>query len=344
MKIFLHAGSHGYLASVFIAVVLAVPELRAADGPPAGDPALGKAYFQIACAVCHTTTLGPGNTVINKQGPSLVGVLGRRAGTGLGFNYSKALGESGLAWDAAALDRFLTGPMTVVPGSTMPMPVPDAGNRSNVTASCSPPAIPAGVTLSNSVVQINPVAMEADPGAWVHAAPGAKHHITPADLPPPFKTASSGNNPRVVKQPADATLSVPPGFSVQLFATGLSNPRLLRVAPNGDIFLAETGARRIRVLRAADGADSPSENQIFAEGLDRPFGLAFYPPGNDPKWLYIANNNSVVRFPYHNGDLKCSGSNEVIVPKLCDSGGGHSTRDVVFSKDGKRMFISVGSG
>jgi glucose/arabinose dehydrogenase len=119
---------------------------------------------------------------------------------------------------------------------------------------------------------------------------------------------------------------------------------LLRVAPNGDIFIAETGENRIRVLRASDGAESPSENQLFATGLDRPFGIAFYPPGNDPQWLYAANNNSLVRYAYHNGDLKASGPGTVIVPHLTDTTGGHSTRDVAFSRDGKRMFLSVGSG
>jgi glucose/arabinose dehydrogenase len=137
---------------------------------------------------------------------------------------------------------------------------------------------------------------------------------------------------------------VPAGFEVKKFASGLNNPRLLRVAPNGDIFISETGQNRVHVLRATDGADAPSENQVFAEGLERPFGLAFYPLGGNPQWLYVANINSVVRFPYHNGDLKASGPGEVIVQKLCDGIGAHSTRDVVFSKDGKRMFISVGSG
>jgi glucose/arabinose dehydrogenase len=155
---------------------------------------------------------------------------------------------------------------------------------------------------------------------------------------------SSGNGPQVVKQPANAALSVPPGFSVRLFAAGLSGPRLLRVAPNGDIFIAETRANRIRILRAPDGADAPSENQVFADGLDRPFGIAFYPSGDDPQWIYVANNNSVVRFPYRNGDLQARGAAQVIVPSLCDSTGGHSTRDVAFSRDGQRMFISVGSG
>src|SRR5208282_4609945 len=97
-----------------------------------------------------------------------------------------------------------------------------------------------------------------------HAAPGVKHHLTLADLLPPFSTVSSGNGPQVVKQPTNATLSVLPDFTIRLFVAGLSGPRLLRVAPNGDIFVAETRANRIRVLRAADGADAPSENQIFA--------------------------------------------------------------------------------
>jgi glucose/arabinose dehydrogenase len=148
----------------------------------------------------------------------------------------------------------------------------------------------------------------------------------------------------VVKQPANAALAVPPGFAVRLFAAGFENPRIIRVAPNGDIFIAETAAGRIRVLRAADGAEAPSENHIFATGLDRPFGIAFYPSGADPQWLYVATNNSVVRFAYHNGDLQAGGAPAVIVPRLTDSHGGHSTRDVAFSLDGKRMFISVGSG
>ena len=316
----------------------------AAQVPPAGDAARGKTYFQMSCAVCHTTSLGPGNTVIVKQGPSLVGILGRRAGTGLGFNYSKALGESVMIWDSASLDHFLTSPLIAVPGTTMPMPVPDAGNRLDVIAYLSTLTVPARVTPTNSVVQIPPSAVEADPGAWQHAAPGARHHITTADLPAPFRTASAGNGPRVVKQPDGATLSVPPGFTIRLFATGFSNPRLLRMAPNGDVFIAETGANRIHVLRMADGADAPSENQVFATGLDRPFGIAFYPAGDNPQWIYVANNNSVVRFPYHNGDLKASGDAQVVVPHLSNGTGGHTSRDVAFSRDGRRLFITVGSG
>jgi glucose/arabinose dehydrogenase len=148
----------------------------------------------------------------------------------------------------------------------------------------------------------------------------------------------------VVAKPGTGALAVPQGFTVSLFADGFVNPRIIRVAPNGDIFVAEMAAGRIRVLRAADGAGKPAENRIFAENLDQPFGIAFYPAGDHPQWVYIANNNSVVRFPYRNGDLKAAGPAQMIVPHLYNGSGGHSTRDVAFSLDGKQMFISVGSG
>jgi glucose/arabinose dehydrogenase len=199
------------------------------------------------------------------------------------------------------------------------------------------------VNASTAETASTPV-VKSSAGDWRNAAPGVRHHITLTDLPAPYRTASAGNVPQIAKPPANASLSVPPGFTARLFASGLSNPRILRVAPNGDIFVAETASNRIRVLRAAEGADTPSENQVFAEGLDEPFGIAFYPQGDDPQWVYVANNNSVVRFAYHSGELKAVGKAEVIVAKLTQSQGGHSTRDVAFSRDGKRMFISVGSG
>ena len=141
---------------------------------------------------------------------------------------------------------------------------------------------------------------------------------------------------------------VPPGFQVELFVSNLHDPRMVRVAPNGDIFIAESEPGRIRVLRAADGAAAPGTNDVFASGLDQPFGIAFYPPGQDPQWIYVANTGSVVRYPYRSGDLKARGKAEVIVRDLSHAGGrsadrGHITRDIVFSKDGRQMFVSVGS-
>ena len=310
----------------------------------AGDAAQGKILFQQSCALCHADSTGPGNAEIVKQGPSLVGVLGRRAGSSSNFTYTDAMRNSGLVWDAPTLDRFLASPATAVPGTTMPITVSKAADRLDLIAYLSTLKAPANASPGTAVAPAPASSPETDPGDWHHAAPGVKHHITVADLPPPYSTRSSGNAPQVVKRPADATLSVPPGFTVKLFATGLWNPRLMRTAPNGDIFIAETGPSRIRVLRTVDGADAPSENQIFAGGLDHPFGIAFYPPGKNPQWIYLANSNSIVRIPYHNGDLKATAAPEIIVPQLTQSSGGHSTRDVAFSLDGKRMFISVGSG
>lgn len=313
-----------------------------AQDMPAGDATRGQAYFQASCAICHSPVLGPDNTVILKQGPSLVGVVGRAAGTCGHFNYTKAIQDSGLTWDAATLYKFLANPPALVPGTLMPMPVPDPGSRADVIAYLSTLKLPEGVTLKYQVIPTT--GGGTDPNDWQRAAPGTQHHFTDADLPAPFATQSAGNGPQVVRQPDGMVLAVPAGFTVKQFAHGLSNPRLMRTAPNGDIFIAETGRNRIRVIRTADGADAPVENQIFAEGLERPFGISFYPLGDNPEWIYVANNNSVVRIPYHNGDLKATGAAEVIVPKLADTTGGHTTRDVVFTKDGKRMLISVGSG
>ena len=276
-------------------------------------------------------------------GPNLLGIFGRQAGAGANFNYSKALAvQRGSIWDSATLDHFLANPMAAVPGTTMLVSVPDAGNRRDLIAYLATLVAPAG---SSPTANPGP-APAAGPGAgdWRHDAPGVKHRISLAELPAPYATSSAGNGPQVVRRPAGAALSVPPNFKVRLFADGLSGPRLLRVAPNGDIFIAETRANRVRVLRAADGADAPSQNEVFADGLDRPFGLAFYPSGEDPQWIYVANNNAVVRIPYRNGDLKAATPPSVLVPSLTESAGGHTTRDVAFSKDGKRLFISVGSG
>ena len=178
-------------------------------------------------------------------------------------------------------------------------------------------------------------------GDWRRDKPGTIRLISPQDLPRPGATASASRGARVVPRPAGVSLQVPPGFKIERFAEGLSDPRLLKVAPNGDIFVAETGSGQIRVLRAADGAASPSVNQIFASGLSEPFGIAFFPSGDNPQWIYVANTDSVVRFPYHAGDLKASGRAETLASLPA---GGHSTRNIVFTKDDRRLLVSVGSG
>ncbi|MGH7917125.1 MAG: PQQ-dependent sugar dehydrogenase [Candidatus Binataceae bacterium] len=182
---------------------------------------------------------------------------------------------------------------------------------------------------------------------WRGDAPGVRRKIISADLPPPFATSSAVDTAEIVARPPQARLKVPPGFVVDEFASGLEDPRLLRVAPNGDIFIAESRAGRIRVLRAPDGAKRPTRDQIFASGLNLPFGINFWPPGPNPRYVYVANTDSVVRYPYHNGDLKARGPAQTVVRDIPGGGhlrgGGHWTRDIVFSRDGSRMFVSVGS-
>ena len=96
------------------------------------------------------------------------------------------------------------------------------------------------------------------------------------------------------------------------------------------------------MFRGISGDGKPLEKSTFATGLKNNFGIAFYPLGDSPKWVYVGNTNSVVRFPYKKGDLKASGPAETIIPEL-PAGGGHSTRDIAFSPDGSKMFVSVGS-
>jgi glucose/arabinose dehydrogenase len=178
-------------------------------------------------------------------------------------------------------------------------------------------------------------------GDWRSDAPGLRRYIRSPDLPAPYASTSTANNASVVAKPADARLNVPLGFQVKPLASGLDEPRLIRVAPNGDIFIAESGAGRIRVLRPSDGGDEVLRNSIFASGLRLPFGIAFYPNGNEPQWIYVANTDSVVRFRYHNGDLRADEKPEIIVPTLPQFG--HWTRDIAFSLDNAAMFVSVGS-
>jgi glucose/arabinose dehydrogenase len=179
-------------------------------------------------------------------------------------------------------------------------------------------------------------------GSWQLDKPGTVRLIRPQDLPELGASPSGANFSRIAARPAGAVPQVPPGFKIDLFAEGLSGPRIVRVAPNGDVFVAETQAGRIRVLRAPDGASKPSATEVYASGLNHPFGIAFFPAGSEPRWVYVANTDSVVRFPYKSGDLKASGPVEVVVAKL-PTGGGHTTRDIVFTPDSKRMLVSVGS-
>ena len=185
-------------------------------------------------------------------------------------------------------------------------------------------------------------------GDWTSDAPGVTRKITVQDLPPPGSNVLAINRARVVDRPAEAQPKVPPGFKIELYATGFRDPRFLLTAPNGDIFVVESRANQIKVLRDNNGDGKPDVIEIFTErGLNKPFGIAFYPPGGDPQFLYVGNTDGVVRFPYRNGDLKARGPAQQLAAHLSPGGllrgGGHWTRCIVFSPDGKKMYVSIGS-
>jgi glucose/arabinose dehydrogenase len=195
--------------------------------------------------------------------------------------------------------------------------------------------------------------------------PGAFRKITTADLPKPFMTESATLRSKIVPRPAGAMPEAPAGFRVELFADGLSMPRVIRVAPNGDIFVAETQAGQVRVFRGISADGKPRETSVFATGFHEPYGMVFYPAGGNPQWLYVANTDSVVRYAYKAGDLKATGKVETVIAALPSSrprdevawraydaavaagrpvpDHGHWTRDLALSLDGKRLFVGVGS-
>src|SRR6266498_5660872 len=129
-------------------------------------------------------------------------------------------------------------------------------------------------------------------GDWTSDAPGVTRKITVQDLPPPGSNALAINRARVVDRPAEAQPKVPPGFKIELYASGFRDPRFLLTAPNGDIFVVESRANRIKALRNSRGSGTPDALETFAEyGLNKPFGIAFYPPGDEPQFLYVANTD-----------------------------------------------------
>jgi glucose/arabinose dehydrogenase len=178
-------------------------------------------------------------------------------------------------------------------------------------------------------------------------------------LPPPFATPWFRKSTRVVEMPEGRQLTVPQGFTVDVFADKLQFPRFMALAPNGDILVSEPfrGAGRITILRDADHDGVAETRETFASGLNRPFGLAFW-----KHFLYVGNNDSVVRFAYETGQTAAAGPPERIVDlppsdaaldqDTADRlhidlnqtrGYNHWTRNVIFNASGTKMYVTVGS-
>src|SRR5215472_6112093 len=108
---------------------------------------------------------------------------------------------------------------------------------------------------------------------YTNEGPGTLREITVADLPQPYATTSVDNGPKVVPRPASAWPQTLPGFKVELYASQLENPREIRTAPDGDIFLAESDPGRIMVFHGLGRDGRPETTSVFATGLTLPFGI-----------------------------------------------------------------------
>ncbi len=167
----------------------------------------------------------------------------------------------------------------------------------------------------------------------------AAYRVDQDDLPKPYHTESAMRGSRMVPMPANAELTVPKGFKVNLFAEGgFQYPRWMALAPNGDVFVTDSRANSVIVLRDKDKDGVAEERFIFSDKLSQPFGIAFH-----KEWLYIANTDAVVRFSYKPGQTAAAGEPERLVELTAGGYNQHWTRNILFSPDGSKMFVSIGS-
>ena len=170
--------------------------------------------------------------------------------------------------------------------------------------------------------------------------PGQRFQIDPGRLPKPYATDSAGNIPELVTRPDNSDFHLPPGFSVNEFAGGLADARWLALAPNGDVFLTIPDQGKVVLLRDGDGDGKAELVTDFANGFDRPHGLAFH-----DGYLYVADVNRVWRIAWQAGDTKARARPEPVTlgGVFGDPEGAHWTRNLVFSPDGQRFTVTVGS-
>lgn len=165
------------------------------------------------------------------------------------------------------------------------------------------------------------------------------YEIKLPDLPPPFETKDSENPPRVIPRPPGAELQLPPGFAAAVFAEGgFLQPRWLAQASNGDVFVADSKAGNIIILRDTNNDGTADQRFIFASVLNQPFGMAFW-----RDYLYVGNTDGVVRFRYRTGQIRSEGDPEKIADLPGRGYREHWTRNLLFNPAGSKLYVTVGS-
>lgn len=166
--------------------------------------------------------------------------------------------------------------------------------------------------------------------------------ITPQSLPSPYHTQSANNGTSMVSQPAGSSLTLPSGFEIKTFASGgFENPRWIIQGSNGDLFVSDNSANAVFLLRDANNngvIDSATEQFKFLEGLNQPLGMAIR-----DGWFYVANTNTVMRYSYVVGQTKIEGGGTKIIDLPGNGYNQHWTRNILFSKDGQKLYVTVGS-
>lgn len=302
----------------------APPSATAQQNPLSGAENLeaGRALYSKACAMCHGATgQGTGNIPGLASGPTQTAKPGE-----LFWYITRGDKANGMPSWAGMSDESRWKIVLFL---------------RNLNAAAAPPAPPAP-HIASAQLQ-NAPAPKPPFTDFRYEAPGVTRKITVADLPQPFASESVGNGPQLVARPDGAWPRAKPGFKVELYAANLHNPRLIRTAPNGDVLVAESMPGRILLFRGIEPDGTPKLMSVFATGLNRPFGIAFYPPGPTPQWIYIGDTDAILRIPYTSGDVTARGEPEKIA-SLPNNGKGHWTRDLAFAPDGKTLYASVGSG
>lgn len=155
-------------------------------------------------------------------------------------------------------------------------------------------------------------------------------------LPPPDLKHNAVNPSKVMGWRRKETPKAPLHFKVIKFAKDLRNGRWIYVGPNGDIFVAESMANRISIFRDTNGNGNPELREIFLSNLNKPFGMLIL-----HNWFYVANTDSLWRYPYKDGMTKMEAKGEKILDLPGD--GNHWTRNIIASPKGNKIYISVGS-